>query len=258
MKTKTNIQEVVPTKAESTDCQPTFAKVLRSWEAYAFSTSLDERNDDLCQMISELMEIGSQPSDERKFFEDHLRTHVVMRSIIINLATGEYENSDVELMWRGWQARSNIAPKSSFSYASTQATNCAGCGKKKHTPLRIDAMGGYVCLSCIDKKLGGFLGEFGKENIVDTQEINFQAGWKLVPIDATGDMFRAANRVDENSYCGGSMHGADTEQIWNAMVEAAPQPENLKSHENLDGAEYERGYADGHEAGYSLCLHERT
>lgn len=48
-----------------------------------------------------------------------------------------------------------------YTYASTQATNCAGCLEYKHTPLRIDAMGGYVCLTCIDKKLGGLLGEFG-------------------------------------------------------------------------------------------------
>jgi hypothetical protein len=47
------------------------------------------------------------------------------------------------------------------TYASTQATNCAGCGEHKHTPLRIDAMGGYVCLTCIDQKLGALLGEFG-------------------------------------------------------------------------------------------------
>lgn len=48
-----------------------------------------------------------------------------------------------------------------YTYASTQATNCAGCGEYKHTPLRIDAMGGYVCLTCIDRKLGTLLGEFG-------------------------------------------------------------------------------------------------
>ncbi len=48
-----------------------------------------------------------------------------------------------------------------YSYASKQATNCAGCGEYKHTPLRIDAMEGYVCLTCIDKKLGEMLGEFG-------------------------------------------------------------------------------------------------
>ena len=48
-----------------------------------------------------------------------------------------------------------------YTYASTQATNCAGCGEYKHTPLRIDAMGGYVCLTCIDRRLSALLGEFG-------------------------------------------------------------------------------------------------
>lgn len=48
-----------------------------------------------------------------------------------------------------------------YAYASKQATTCAGCGKHKHTPLRIDALGGYVCLTCIDQKLGTLLGEFG-------------------------------------------------------------------------------------------------
>lgn len=47
------------------------------------------------------------------------------------------------------------------TYCSSQATKCASCGERKHTPLRIDAMGGYVCLTCIDRKLGGLLGEFG-------------------------------------------------------------------------------------------------
>ncbi len=50
-----------------------------------------------------------------------------------------------------------------YAYASKQATTCAGCGEHKHTPLRIDAMGGYVCLTCIDKKLSTLLGEFGYE-----------------------------------------------------------------------------------------------
>ena len=48
-----------------------------------------------------------------------------------------------------------------YTYASTQATTCASCGEYAHTPLRIDAMGGYVCLTCIDQKLGSLLGEFG-------------------------------------------------------------------------------------------------
>lgn len=40
-----------------------------------------------------------------------------------------------------------------FTYATKQATNCAKCGDHRHTPLRIDWMGGYVCLTCIDKEL---------------------------------------------------------------------------------------------------------
>ena len=52
-------------------------------------------------------------------------------------------------------------PEQKPTYTSTQSTNCASCGEHKHTPPRIDAMGGYVCLTCIDKKLGALLGEFG-------------------------------------------------------------------------------------------------
>ncbi|WP_095162611.1 hypothetical protein [Pseudomonas sp. Irchel 3F5] len=44
-----------------------------------------------------------------------------------------------------------------FTYSSKQATNCAGCGTRKHTPLRVDEMGGYVCLTCIDQKLESLL-----------------------------------------------------------------------------------------------------
>lgn len=40
-----------------------------------------------------------------------------------------------------------------YAYASKQATMCAGCGEHKHTPLRVDWMGGYVCLTCIDKEI---------------------------------------------------------------------------------------------------------
>jgi Lar family restriction alleviation protein len=36
---------------------------------------------------------------------------------------------------------------------SQQQTTCAVCGQVKHTPLRRDEMGGYVCLTCIDKHL---------------------------------------------------------------------------------------------------------
>lgn len=43
--------------------------------------------------------------------------------------------------------------RSKYTYSSTQATNCAQCGKHGHTPLRVDHLGGYLCLTCIDNAL---------------------------------------------------------------------------------------------------------
>lgn len=34
-----------------------------------------------------------------------------------------------------------------------QKTKCAVCGVHRHTPLRVDRMGGYVCLECIDVEI---------------------------------------------------------------------------------------------------------
>ena len=53
------------------------------------------------------------------------------------------------------EASFSAAPCSAdaYTYKSTQATSCAVCGQHKHTPLRNDTMGGYVCLTCIDKEL---------------------------------------------------------------------------------------------------------
>ena len=42
--------------------------------------------------------------------------------------------------------------REALTYSSTQSTRCP-CGNVKHTPLRRDHMGGYVCLTCIDKEL---------------------------------------------------------------------------------------------------------
>lgn len=50
-----------------------------------------------------------------------------------------------------WNTRAETP--SDWTYASNQHTCCAGCGEDKHTPLRNDTMGGYVCLTCIDKEL---------------------------------------------------------------------------------------------------------
>lgn len=70
-----------------------------------------------------------------------------------------------------------------YAYASKQATTCAGCGEHKHTPLRIDAMGGYVCLTCIDNKLSSLLGEFGytAAQAVDLEQFRkLDANWRRI------------------------------------------------------------------------------
>ncbi|MCP3750734.1 hypothetical protein [Pseudomonas sp. SBB6] len=57
-----------------------------------------------------------------------------------------------------WSCNAAAQPQGEqFTYSSKQATNCAGCGTRKHTPLRVDEMGGYVCLTCIDQKLESLL-----------------------------------------------------------------------------------------------------
>jgi hypothetical protein len=43
--------------------------------------------------------------------------------------------------------------------------NCAKCGEYKFTPLRRDDMGGYVCLTCIDRELNLYLAEKIKNKI---------------------------------------------------------------------------------------------
>jgi hypothetical protein len=74
----------------------------------------------------------------------------------------EYWNKAITLIKQALAAQPvPVQEPVAHSYASTQATMCACCGEHKHTPLRIDKMGGYVCLTCIDKKLGSLLGEFG-------------------------------------------------------------------------------------------------
>lgn len=49
------------------------------------------------------------------------------------------------------------------------------------------------------------------------------AGWKLVPEDPTGNMFRAAAKIDNEMFAGGSSHGAEDGQVWTAMYDAAPE-----------------------------------
>ncbi|WP_238400632.1 hypothetical protein [Burkholderia thailandensis] len=98
-------------------------------------------------------------TDERAPFEAAMRCDADLSGIdpsFIRNGDGYYVQREMQAAWAGWQARAASANETGaegFSYASKQATACAGCGEHKHTPLRIDWMGGYVCLTCIDREL---------------------------------------------------------------------------------------------------------
>lgn len=108
-----------------------------------------------------------------------------------------------------------------YTYASTQATQCAQCGERKHTPLRIDAMGGYVCLTCIDKKLGSLLGEFGYPAPVQP---------KAEPLQPkVTDKWESARVADYNSGWNDCLFASGIER------EAAPQARKPLTDEHIHG-----------------------
>ncbi len=66
-----------------------------------------------------------------------------------------------------------------------QSTNCASCGEIKQTPLRIDAMGGYVCLTCVDKKLCSMLAQqpvSGADGLPDTPTRGMNLGQRIAHV----------------------------------------------------------------------------
>lgn len=68
---------------------------------------------------------------------------------VCGLTTREYKSPGAAT--RSWNTRSTaVAPVSPIE---NQHTVCAGCFVDKPTPLRRDEMGGYVCLTCVDKRL---------------------------------------------------------------------------------------------------------
>ncbi|MFX0291259.1 hypothetical protein ACL8E2_28985 [Pseudomonas aeruginosa] len=102
--------------------------------------------------------------------------------------------------------------RSRWTYASTQATNCAGCGEYKHTPLRVDWMGGYVCLTCIDKKL---------EELHDDQaQHSVPEGYALIPVRETEAMHDAVMAL---LYKG--VARTDTQKLLDAYIAAVPGKE---------------------------------
>lgn len=81
--------------------------------------------------------------------------------------------------------------RSRWTYASTQATNCAGCGEHKHTPLRVDWMGGYVCLTCIDEKLEELHDAQAQHGLPDDDTI----------LQIFADNAEHSEESDEDGYC---------------------------------------------------------
>jgi len=50
------------------------------------------------------------------------------------------------------------------------------------------------------------------------------AGWKLVPIEPTAEMWAAVNKLDDEMAAGAyDGKGASIEQVWNCLVETAPE-----------------------------------
>ena len=140
------------------------------------------------------------------------------------------------------------APRSgdgeSYTYASTQATECACCGQRKHTPLRVDGMDGYVCLTCIDKKL---------EALLDAERERSDEGGdvlhELPDRKESGARGAAVVRV----YIAGPMRGI-AEHNYPAFHAAAASL-RAKGHEVISPAEINADWANYDQAGlYRICL----
>ncbi|WP_251477726.1 hypothetical protein [Stenotrophomonas lactitubi] len=106
-----------------------------------------------------------------------------------------------------------------YAYASKQATTCAGCGKHKHTPLRIDAMGGHVCLTCIDQKLCTLLDEFGYPT---AQAVDLGTGVKAIAAERERQLHAEGfTRDSDRQYQRGELAKAATAYVQLAAMDLA-------------------------------------
>ena len=87
-----------------------------------------------------------------------------------------------------------------YTYASHQATECASCGEHKHTPLRRDEMGGYVCLTCIDRRLDALdkvIGDFARiENIATLTRASDRISDLMAAEKGTAEIFELGVLAD--------------------------------------------------------------
>lgn len=64
-----------------------------------------------------------------------------------------HDDGSLEVVIDHWPREQPEVAKPPYTYASAQHTECAMCGEDRHTPVRIDRLGGYICLKCIDREL---------------------------------------------------------------------------------------------------------
>lgn len=76
-----------------------------------------------------------------------------------------------------------------------QRTKCAVCGQSEHTPIRIDSMGGYVCLSCVEAALLS-LQRKNEELVKAARAEAFEAAARVAERDADWTLFWRAKRPD--------------------------------------------------------------
>ena len=83
------------------------------------------------------------------------------------------------------------------------------------------------------------------------------AGWKLVPIEPTKEMWAAVNKLDDEMAAGAyDGRGASIEQAWNCLVDAAPTPPATTQDDTLartgNTAKEQEMYAAGIDAGRAI------
>ena len=136
-----------------------------------------------------------------------------------------------------WKCTGRNSPdviyEAAISSAPQPSSACASCGEHKNTPLRIDWMGGYVCLTCIDRELESRAPRTEMAGAVPE-------GWKVVPIKITAAMIEAGlaghygkRRARMSGGAAGIVmtvdgkdwSGADAmRRIWKGALDATPQP----------------------------------
>ncbi|MBN3779942.1 hypothetical protein G3O06_20610 [Burkholderia sp. Ac-20345] len=150
-----------------------FSKYTRSTSASEeVSAEVDREHANLRKLVLKVLSENEQtpmtverhetaPGDEQVYQHSSPNaagadTHALALRVVHAESSRTLSHKDFDMCMRIAKAAISQAPArvaEDFTYASKQAATCALCGEHKHTPLRIDWMGGYVCLTCIDREL---------------------------------------------------------------------------------------------------------